>query len=406
MIHRVRGVDVSYLERLDHESTAVTYVCAENAVAGIPGVSAAEVVPLQDMSEVGPVVLDLARRWGRPERIVALSEFDLLAAAELRAHFAIPGDRPDYVAPFRDKLVMGRQVVAAGVRAPEFAPAPNLAAVEEFAAVHGFPLIVKPRLGAGSRDVVKLDSIDDLAALPDLAAEPFLVQRFCPDEVGAVDGVWTGARLGPWRASRYVGTCLEFAASAPSLGYVEIDHPVLNSALAEFATTVLTALSPNTPSVFHLELFLGGSDTAPEPRFLEVAARVAGGETSHLWRELHGHDLFGTALDLQLGREPVIAPLLEGVVAGELLVHPPVSPPCTVLAARLDVPDANAPYYQSIPRPGSVISESFGYTGVGAAFRFHGASTAQVVASMRRTAERFVFECAPGAAAATLVRSA
>ncbi|WP_330249717.1 hypothetical protein OG874_25810 [Nocardia sp. NBC_00565] len=393
VIHRVRGVEVPYLDRIDHNAYVVTYVCAKDLIDGIPVHAAAAVERLDDMTRAPDAVRALAARFGTPDRIVALHEFDLLIAAQLRVEFGIAGDRPDYVLPFRDKLVMGATVAGAGVATPPFAQATELTAITDFASAHGFPLIVKPCLGAGSKDIIRLNSIDDCAALPDLSSEPFLVQRFCPDEVGAVDGVWTGTELGPWRASQYLGTCLEFASGGTSLGYVEIDDPAVIAALTTFTEAVLTALSKGTPTVFHLEFFLGRTGGTPRIQFLEVAARASGGETTHMWREVHCYDLLGAAVDIQLGRIPAADPLIDDSVVGELLIHPPVTPPCTVVDVRLEVPPTHAPYHSSVPQPGTAITETFGYADVGAAFRFRGSSTAEVVNAMRYTAAGFRMDC-------------
>ncbi|WP_433192839.1 ATP-grasp domain-containing protein [Nocardia sp. CA-107356] len=355
--------------------------------------AAAAVTVLDDMALAAAAVRDLAARFGTPERIVALHEFDLLTAAELRAEFDLPGDRPEYAVRFRDKLSMGESVRAHGVSVPTFRAASDVVAVREFAAEHGFPLIVKPRLGGGSRDVVKLDSAEELSFLPDLSVEPFLVQEFCPDEVGAIDGVWNGSGLGPWRASKYLGTCLEFADNGTSLGYIEIDDPTLIDPMARFAESVLSALSAGVPTVFHLEFFLGYVDGLPHIRFLEVAARAAGGETTHMWREVHGYDLLGAAVDIQLGRTPTAVSLADSEVVAELLIHPPVTPPCTVLDVRLEIPRAYAPYHYSVPPVGAMITETFGYAEIGAAFRFRGRSNKEVVEAVRRTMAGFRMDC-------------
>ncbi|MGO4618216.1 acetyl-CoA carboxylase biotin carboxylase subunit family protein [Nocardia sp. 2YAB30] len=395
VIHRVRGVDVPYTERIDHGANLVTYVCARSVLDGIPTQAAAAVTVLDDMSLVPAAVRDLAARFGTPERIVAMHEYDLMTAAELRVEFDIPGDRPEYVMRFRDKLSMADTIAAQNVVIPAYSDAPDVRAVMEFAADQGFPLIVKPRLGGGSRDIIKLDSEADISELLDLSSEPFLVQRFCPDEVGAIDGVWTGTELGPWRGSQYLGTCLEFANNGTSLGYIEIDDPELIGPLATFAESVLSALSKGVPTVFHLEFFIGRDGDSPRIQFLEVAARACGGETTHMWREVHKYDLLGAAVDIQLGRTPATASLADGAVVAELLIHPPVTPPCTVVDVQWDVPHTHAPYHYSIPQVGSVITETFGYADIGAAFRFRGSSNAQVLESVRRTVKGFRMVCAP-----------
>jgi len=395
VIHQSRGLGIPYLDRIDHVANAVTYVCVRNLLDRVPGHAAAAVAEVDDPAAIPHAVRDLAARFGVPERIVALSERDILAAAYLREELGVPGQRPDHALRFRDKLVMSEVVGSSGISLPPFQAAGHGGDVAKFAEVYGFPLIVKPRLGSGSRSVVKINASEDFSALPDLDSEPFLVQNFCPDDVGAIDGVWTGAELGPWRASRYIGTCFEFAYENNTMGYVEIDDTNLTPYLSDFAESVLAALSPGTPTVFHLEHFLGDSDGAPCLRFLEIGARAGGGGTPDVWREVHGYDLLGASIDIHLGRTPDYRPLTDGVVAGDLLIRPSIEPPCTIVGTRLDVPRAFAPYHQSVPCAGTDITVTSGYSDIGAAFRFRGLSTAEVMTAMKHTEAGFHMECLP-----------
>ncbi|WP_328394306.1 ATP-grasp domain-containing protein [Nocardia sp. NBC_00416] len=405
VLHRVRGLSIPYAEVIDHDSYAVTYVCPAAALTAVPS-AAAEVIVVDDMSDASVAATQLCGRFGPPHRIVALSEFDLLTAAQLRAEWDVPGDRPDHIRLFRDKLPMGEAIQAAGLAIPGFAAAHAEADVQRFAEEHGYPVIVKPCLGAGSRGVMKLDGPADLASLPALDTEPWLVQQFCPGEIAFVDGVWTGEQLGPWRASSYLDTCLSFAAGGRTLGTVEIDDPACTAALESFADAVFRALSPGSATVFHLEVFLlTDADGAVRIEFLEVAARFAGGETVDLWREVHDYDLVAAAMQTQLGQPPRAHDLAGTAVAGELLVRPPIDPPCTVEAARLYVPDdALRPYAENIPEPGTTITESFGYQGIGASFRFRGPSTTDVRAAIERTAAGLHMHCVPAHSESAAVR--
>ncbi|MET9029361.1 hypothetical protein ABZW96_27650 [Nocardia sp. NPDC004168] len=402
VVHRSRGPIAPYLERIDHTAYIVTYVCAAQVLHSIPRHAAAEVVVFDGTEPVDDAVRRLAARHGVPERIVAISETDLLTAAQLRSEFGIAGDPPEHALPFRDKLVMYERAAAAGVAVPVFADATDSVAISAFARQYGFPVLVKPRLGAASRDIVTLSSAADLADLPNLLEEPFLVQRFCPDETGSVDGVWTGTELGPWRGARYFHNCLDFATGDTIWGAVDIDDRALNEQLASFANSVLTALSAGVPTVFHLELFLGPAG-APRPQLLEIAGRIPGAEATHLWREVHGHDLVGTALDIQMGRTPDARPLRESRVAGQLLVRPPVPPPCVVTATRFEVAPAHAPYHHAIPAVGQAITEAAGYVGIGASFRFRAGTSQAVDEAIRHTLSGFRMDCAAADSARVVV---
>lgn len=397
VIHRWRDRHSRYEDYLDHEAHRISYITTEMARASVPD-DAAEVVVVSatdDFDEVLAAAEALTGRFGPPSRIVALNEGDLDTTAELRERLGCAGDHPAQVARFRDKLTMAQAVAAAGIRIPAFADAPDIAAVVAFADEHGWPLIVKPRRGTASRGVVRLDSVDDLEQLRAQPDEPRLVQVFCGDPIYHVDGLWTGTELGPWRASRYLNTCVEFT-QGEVLGSVEVADPELLSALGSFAADVGAALGDG-PWVFHLEVFVGSDrDGALQLTFLEAGARVGGAEIPFLWREVHGIDLMSAAVAIQLGERPVLAePPGEREVGGWLLVSTPVPAPCRVMAAELPESDEDGPYAQVVPPVGYRVPKVGGYEHVGARFRFRGTRTIDVEKAILRTAARFRLDCVP-----------
>lgn len=397
VLHRWRDRHACYEDYLDHSAYRISYITTDMGRASVPD-DAAEVVVVtatDDFDQVRAAADGLAERFGRPDRVVALNEGDLDTAAELRAHLGCAGDHPERVARFRDKLTMAQAVAAAGIRIPAFADAPDIFAVAAFADEHGWPLIVKPRRGTASRGVVRLDSVDDLELLRAQPDEPRLVQVFCGDPIYHVDGLWTGTSLGPWRASRYLNTCVEFT-TGEVLGSVEVTDPDLLSALGSFTAAVGAALGPE-PWVFHLEVFVGsGRDGELQLTFLEAGARVGGAEIPFLWREVHGIDLMSAAVAIQLGEQPFLEePPGDREVGGWLLVSTPVPAPCRVTAAELPDSDEDGPYAQVVPPVGYRVPKVGGYEHVGARFRFRGTRTIDVEKAILRTAARFRLDCVP-----------
>lgn len=383
-----------YSDYVDHERTTVTYVCSPQASAGVPK-DAVAAVTVADTAELGPVrdaVAELIEHFGIPDRIVALGEDDLMVAAELRAEWGIAGDRPDDIRRFRDKLWMATSVARAGIDIPDFADAPDREAVAQFAQEHGWPVIVKPRWGSGARDIVRLDSPDDLRLVAGSASEPRLVQKYCADTIIHVDGLWTGRELGPWRAARYLNTFVEFWHGR-AIGSVEIDDDELLSHVGEFTARVGAAMSER-PWVFHLEAFLGQADSGiPLLQFLEVGARVGGAEIPYIWREVHDRDPFIAATAIQLGDEPDADPLKSDRVGGWLLVPTPVSPPCIVVSADFGIPLDAQPYARFIPAGGVYIPWTGDFNEIGGRFRYAGGSTAEVEHAMRRTMAEYRIDC-------------
>jgi hypothetical protein len=401
VIHRWRDRYARYTEYLDHDTHRVTYVVTDLGRASVPpGATAVQVVhATDDFDAVWPAVTELAERFGVPDRVVALNEGDLDCAAHVRASLGCAGQDPSALARFRDKLTMVQAVASAGVRTPEFADAPDERSVVDFAGQHRWPVIVKPRRGTASRGVLRLDSAADLARLRDLPWEPRVVQQVCPDPILHIDGFWTGERLGPWRASRYVNTCVGFTAG-DVLGSVELDDESLLAVIGEFTAAVGAALS-REPWVFHLEAFLG-TEPGGSPRltFLEVGYRAGGAEIPFVWREVHGIDLMRAAAEVQIGICPAVETPASWRTAGWLLVPTPVPAPCRVVSWEL--PEApkpeERPYAVVVRDTGEVIPKAGGYEHVGARIRFNGRGTGEVEKAIIRTAAEFRLDCVPLAA--------
>jgi biotin carboxylase len=396
VLHRWRDGHARYEDYLDHAHYRVSYVTTELGLASVPATAAAVRVvgATDDVAQVWPAVVALAARYGPPKRLVALNEGDLDTAAVIREHLGCAGQNTEQLARFRDKLVMVRTVSERGVPVPAFADAPNRAAVEQFADLHGWPVVVKPRKGTASRGVLVLRSSADLDGWDELAPEPRLVETFCDGDILHIDGLWTGTDLGPWRASRYLNTCVDFT-HGEALGSVEVDDADLLAALADFTSAAAGALS-SEPWVFHLEVFLTSPAGEP-PRFtfLEAGYRVGGAEIPFVWREVHGIDLMRAAADVQLGRSPRLPVPDHWQTAGWLLVPTPVPAPCRVLSWELPEPPTpgEGPYASVIPPVGGLIPRVGGYEHVGARFRFRGNSSGEVEKAVTRTASQFRLRC-------------
>src|SRR5713226_9452990 len=61
----------------------------------------------------------------KPDRIVALEEFDVVLAALAREHLCLPGMSSSTARTFRDKLAMSVKARAAGIKVPDFVAAIN-----------------------------------------------------------------------------------------------------------------------------------------------------------------------------------------------------------------------------------------------------------------------------------------
>lgn len=395
VINRWQEAYARYESYIDHQRFRMSYVSTEVGLGAVPG-SATEVAVVdstENLHEVTSAARRLAARHGPPSGVVALKEDDLLAGAQLREHWDLPGPRSTDLLPFRDKLRMCQTVAAAGLPVPKFAAAVDTATVLELARTVDWPLVLKPRIGSSSAGVVRVRNATELAGVP-LDVEPMLAQEFNPHQIYHVDGIFTGRTVARFRASRYSNTCLGFRTGS-FLGSVEEDDPQVNRAIGSATSRFLTALT-SRPTPFHLELFVHcGPDGDVRCTFLEVGARVGGAEVPFLWRDLHGYDLMEAAFRIQLGQHPqrgqgLELPGSEREVGGWLLIPAPATRPCVIQEASSMVGRNPGPYSETLLRPGDVLPDADAYyEHVGGRFRFRGPSSVEVEAALVATATDF-----------------
>ena len=220
----------------------------------------------------------------------------------------------------RNKYLMRQAYERAGAPNPRYRFAPEmedaLAAAEEF----GYPVILKPTMGAGSHFVFKVDDAEQMverfeqasngiqgmfwavseADGIDLGPQGLLVESFLDgreyliEAVAWDDEVYLGSVVD--RITVEGGTFDDDVHSAPtSLGPEDLAkvHAVVKAAAHGQGLR---------RSVMHAEVrFHRG-----EPHMLEIAARVGGGGLDEIARLTAGHDPIRAVVDIGLGRRPPV----------------------------------------------------------------------------------------------------
>lgn len=253
-----------------------------------------------DGAELARAVRGLQQGVGRVDRLTGALEQLTLPMAEARELAGVPGMKPDAARRFRDKDVMKDALRAHGLPVAASRLVSSMRELREFIDAVGFPIIVKPQAGLGSRGTHRIESASDLDAMirlgidpkPDqpLQAEQFIRAREFTCETVTVHGVPV------WRSgTRYFPTPLE-VLETPWIQYCvllprEIEAPwtefaevngraldVLFGAEKEAAGTALT----------HMEWFLadGGATYVSE-----VGARPPGVHIMPLMSAAHETDM-------------------------------------------------------------------------------------------------------------------
>ncbi|TWP48489.1 hypothetical protein FKR81_28280 [Lentzea tibetensis] len=228
------------------------------------------------------------------DRIVALSECDLVRAGELRDLLGVSGMDTRSAVAFRDKVVMKRLAAEAGLATPEFARVDTVWDLLDFAAGRD-RVVVKPVDGSGALDVTVL-SRDELTAWAAARRTPWdssaglVVEQHVDAPMVLVDGVMAAGDVLVRMVSRYVGTCHGLVAGLQPLGVVGLDDddPVAVRAAAYVERLVKAMPGPQEPTSFHCELFdVPGEDVV----LCEITARTGGGRINDQARIALGVDL-------------------------------------------------------------------------------------------------------------------
>lgn len=148
------------------------------------------------LKRVGPVI----DSWGRsPEQlaeqlaaydidgVIPIADENIPLASELARRLGLPGHSPETVERLTDKLAQRIALRAGGLRTPRFWRVDGLDDAAAWTAIEReacFPAVLKPRRGAGSRDVTRVGCVAEARASMSTAKDAssgFLLEEYIPD---------------------------------------------------------------------------------------------------------------------------------------------------------------------------------------------------------------------------------
>ncbi|UYH51404.1 hypothetical protein N5W20_00530 [Candidatus Kirkpatrickella diaphorinae] len=308
ILHRVPYQRIDYAKGIDHNLHHVTYFGVRSILDSLP-----DTLPCTRVARPGDAsAFEEARNWieNNPQsfdRIISLSEYELLDAAKLRAWLGVPGASVDEVNLVRDKVLMKKAVSEAGLRVPRFLPLPSLLDGPESAPWTG-TTVLKPHNGASSEDVRVFSSPDQARAAiksrtsgiarldnaPSAITE-YEVEEFVTGNILHFDGLVANGQLLTITASRYVGTCLGYAQGQPLGSY----HFPIMPFQREWAAKALSAVGIRQGS-FHLEAIEQEGLV-----FLEVGNRVGGADVVETFERATGVHMPSQELSILLDGRPL-----------------------------------------------------------------------------------------------------
>jgi biotin carboxylase len=296
--------------------------------------------------------LEIARIMPAP-RAVGLAEVDMLRAARVNDRLGIATGSEEAMLCYRDKYLMKCRVRDAGLPVAPMALVHSAMDVRRFIDRHGWPVVVKPRDGRGSNNVVVLRDETALDAWLDRQPSSTLyntmVEGFVDGDHYIVNGLYVRGEPVLISPVRVMTSALDFLGGAcHDLHMLDDTNPVQQQ-LVEYSRRLVEQVLPSEPTMlFHLEAFIDRSDRIV---ICEIASRLGGVFFNQELHEAWGIDARMTFL--RALRDPSLqVPTLEQPVrrVGHISI-PPVS------GRLLDAPiECALPYvrrYKLYGRPGA-----------------------------------------------------
>jgi hypothetical protein len=279
------------------------------------------------------------------DRIEAVVEAHIMPTAKVREAAGIPGTSVRTAFLCRDKPAMKEVLRAGGVPCAASTAASTVAEVRAFVEQVGYPVIVKPRDGAGASGAARCDSDKELlAALLDLSVDKgrsVAVEEFIEGHEGFFDTLTLRGEVVHEFATHYYPNVLEaMRARWISPQFIctnRVDSVSGYDEVKAMARKVVTLLGIET-SATHMEWFSGPKGL----KFSEIGCRPPG---------VRAWDLYNVANDMDLYREWAML-----VAAGRKSQYPSRRLSAGIIALRPDR-DGRISHYEGL----DAVRESFGH---------------------------------------------
>lgn len=269
----------------------------------------ADFVQVGDALDAGVLVQavgELRRRGQGVELLLGTFEELQVPLGRVRDHLDLPGMRAQAAENFRDKARMKDILRAHGLPCARHALARTVGEALAFVDDTGFPVIVKPPAGSGSRGTHRLEGRDEMVALlgqmPPSPERPALIEEFVVGDEHSFDSIALDGRVVWHSINHYFPAALEVLRQPWVQWCVllprEGDDPAYQG-IRQVAGEALRALGMTT-GLSHMEWFRRPDGSVA---ISEVGARPPGARFVNLISWAHDFDLFrGWAETVVFGR--------------------------------------------------------------------------------------------------------
>lgn len=295
------------------------------------------------------------------------------------------------VLTMRDKSLQKSVIKASGVAVADFLVMPS--PEEEPCESLGFPVVIKPTLGAASANTVVVHNEDQFDAARVMmnasGAGPFMMEEFIDGQEYHVDGVLAEGEFLSFSIGRYLDNVITVRAGKLSGSVIlsDSENPTLHGDIKAFCRTALHALGHKF-GVFHMEIFVRGSDLI----FSECAARVGGGPIEQLVLAHHGVNLHEVWIQRLLGAQQraVNKPSADGLHGMAILMSPQAGTVISIPSESDFLEHESVVWARPMVSPGQVVIDPKAASDVHLAeVVVKGASESEVVRALHAVADWF-----------------
>lgn len=278
----VTGIVDSPLEAIDHEVRGLL-----DAVEVIGNVTSEQQVydAVRRIQDRGPWV----------HKLEATIEAHVLTAARVRERCGIPGTPSESVLRCRDKVVMKSFLKEHGVPSAAHAGVQTPDEVLAFIGLHGYPVILKPRDGAGSAGTYRVDDESQLRSVMtelgmDRQPVPVAIEEFVVGHEGFYDTLTVNGRIVMDFVAHYYPNVLPAMRDPHTHAMILATNRADVESYQELRAMggkVIDALDLGTAAT-HMEWFFGPKGL----RFSEIGARPPGVNFWDVYAAANDFDLY------------------------------------------------------------------------------------------------------------------
>jgi len=255
-------------------------------------------------------LVSLLARRNRIDRVIALEEYDVVTAAQIREHLCLPGMSSTTARLFRDKLAMSVKARSAEINVPDFVPLLNYDEIRQYMERVPPPWVIKPRADVSAIGIRRVQepeevwrAIDEMDARERLRERSphYLLSKFIAGNVFHVDSIVNNGRVVFAGANQY---------GRPPIVVAHHGGAYLSHTLAHGSDDEKNLFKINRRLVRALGLEQGAThaefikhDADGRFYFLEIAARVGGAYIAEVLEAASGTNLWREWAKLELSNE-------------------------------------------------------------------------------------------------------